>query len=69
MNADEKDKRVQNLFRSLQNHPKSNFYTINRLSKSLIKKAKTSFHDNDKVFKNLYGQRKIKIFLKKRMKL
>ena len=65
MNADEKNKRVQNLFRSLQNDPKSNFYTINRLTKSLIKKAKISFHDKDKVFINLYGQMEDKDFLKK----
>ena len=65
MNADEKYKRVQNLFRSLQNDPKSNFYTINRLTKSLIKKAKTSFHDKDKVFINLYGQMEDKEFFKK----
>ena len=42
MNADELNKRVQNFFRSLQSNPKSAFYTINRLTKSLIKKAKTS---------------------------
>ena len=56
MNADEKNKRVQNLYRSLQNDPKQAFYTINRLTKSLIKKAKTSFYGKDKVFVNLYGQ-------------
>ena len=56
MNAGEKNKRVQNLFRSLQNDSKSVFYTIDRLTKSLIKKAKTSFYDKDKVFVNLYGQ-------------
>ena len=36
-----KNKRVQNLFKSLQNNPRSVFYTINRLTKSHIKKAKT----------------------------
>ena len=56
MNADKKNKRAQNLFRSLQNNPKSVFYTINRSTKLLIKKAKTSFYDKDKVFVNLYGQ-------------
>ena len=65
MNADEKNKRVQNLFRSPQNDPKSAFYTINRLTKSLIKKAKTSFYDKDKVFVNLYGQIEDKDFFKK----
>ena len=34
--------KVQNLFRSLQNDPKSVFYTTNKLSKSLIKKSKNS---------------------------
>ena len=65
MNADEKNKRVQNLFRSLQSDPKSAFYPINRLTKSLIKKAKTSFYDKDKVFVNLYGQIEDKDFFKK----
>ena len=61
-----KNKRVLNLFRSLQNDPKSAFYTINRLTKSLIKKEKTSFYDKDKVFVNLYGQIEDKDFFKKR---
>ena len=65
MNAGEKNKRVQNLFRSLQNDSKSVFYTIDRLTKSLIKKAKTSFYDKDKVFANLYGQIEDKDFFKK----
>ena len=42
MNSDEKNRRVQNLFRSLQNDPKSIFYTTNKLSKWLIKKSKNS---------------------------
>ena len=50
-----KNKIVQNLFRSVQNDPKNAFYIINRLTKLLIKKAKTSFYDKDKVFVNLYG--------------
>ena len=65
MNADEKNKRVQNLFRSPQNDPESVFYAIDRLTKSLIKKAKTSFYDKDKVFVNLYGQIEDKDFFKK----
>ena len=46
MNSNKKNKRMQNLFRSLQKHLKSVFYTINRLTKLLIKKAKTSFYDD-----------------------
>ena len=64
MNSDEKNKRVQNLFRSLQNDPKSIFYTTNKLSKWLIKKAKTAFYDKDKVFVNLYEQLEDKDFYK-----
>ena len=40
MNLDEKIKQVQNLFRALQNNPKSVFYTKTKLTKSFIKKAK-----------------------------
>ena len=40
MDVDEKNKRVQNLFRSLQNDPIRVFYTINKITKSLLKKSK-----------------------------
>ena len=60
-----KNEIVQNLFRSVQNDPKNAFYIINRLTKLLIKKAKTSFYDKDKVFVNLYGQIEDKDFFKK----
>ena len=64
MNSNEKNKKVQNPFPSLQNDPKSVFDMTNKFSKSLIKKARTAFHDRDKVFVNLYEQLKIKIFIK-----
>ena len=50
---------------SFQSALKVLFYTINRLTKLLIKKAKTSFYDKDKVFVNLYGQTEDKDFFKK----
>ena len=56
MNSDEKKKREQNLFRSPQNNSKSVFNTTNELSKLLVKKAKTTFCDKDKVFVNLHEQ-------------
>ena len=40
INVDELHRRVQNLFRTLQNDPKSNFYTINKLSKIILNNAK-----------------------------
>ena len=64
MNADEKNKRMQNLFRHLQNDPKSVFYTTTRLNKSILKKAKTAVYDKDKVFVNLYEQLEDKDFYK-----
>ena len=54
MDLDEKNKRVQNLFRSLQNDPKSVFYTTNKIIKSLLKKAKMGTYNNDDVFVKLY---------------
>ena len=54
MDVDEKDKRVQNLFRSLQNDPKSVFYTTNKIIKSLLKKAKMAPYNKDDVFAKLY---------------
>ena len=65
MKADEKNKRVQNFFKISSKRSLKCFYTINRLTKSLIKKVKTSFYDKDKVFVNLYGQIEDKDFFKK----
>ena len=56
MDVDEKNKRVQNLFRSLQNDPKRDFYTINKLTKLLLKKAKMGSYIKDHVFVKLYEQ-------------
>ena len=51
---DEKNLRIQNLFKTLQNDPKSVFYSVGNLSKTIINKAKKSVCDKDKVFVNLY---------------
>ena len=51
-----KNKRLQNLFRSLQNDPKSAFYTANKITKSLLKKAKMCPYNKDDVFVKLYEQ-------------
>ena len=64
MDLDEKNKRVQNLFRSLQNDPKSVFYTTNKIIKSLLKKAKMGTYNKDDVFVKLYEQLEDKIFYK-----
>ena len=64
MDVDEKNKRVQNLFRSLQNDPKSVFYTTNKITKSLLKKAKMAPYNKDDVFVKLYKQIEDKNFYK-----
>ena len=57
--------RIQNLFRNLQKDPKSVFYSIGNLSKSVIKKASKSFYEKDKVFVSLYNQLDDKNFQQK----
>ena len=59
---DEKNLRIQNLFKTLQNDPKSVFYSVGNLSKTIINKAKKSVYDKDKVFVNLYGKLEDKNF-------
>ena len=61
MNLDKKIKQVQNLFRALQNNPKSVFYTKTKLTKSFIKKQN---YDRDKVFVNLHDELEDKNFYK-----
>ena len=59
---DEKNLRIQNLFKTLQNDPKSVFYSVGNLSKTIINKAKKSVYDKDKVFVNLYEKLEDKNF-------
>ena len=55
-NSDRKTNRIQNLFRNLQEDPKSIFYVIENLSRTILNKARKSAYDKDKVFVNLYDQ-------------
>ena len=58
--------RVENLFKKLQEDPKSVFYSVGNLSNSVFKKAFKSFYEKDKVFVNLQNQLKEKNFYHKR---
>ena len=62
---DEKNKRIQNLFRNLQKDSKSVFYSISNLSRALLNKVKKSTHGKDIVFVNLYNQLEDKNFYQK----
>ena len=59
---DEKKLQIQNLFKTLQNDPKSVFYSTENLSKTIIYKAKKSVYNKDKVFVNLYEKLEDKNF-------
>ena len=58
---DEKNLQIQNLFKTLQNDPKSSF-GIGSLSKTIINKTKKLVYDKDKVFVNLYEKHEDKNF-------
>ena len=60
--TDVKNNRIQNLFRNLQKDPKSVFYSVGNLSKSILNKATKSVYEKDKVFVNLYNQLEDKNF-------
>ena len=54
--SDIKNNRIQNLFKNLQNNPRSTFYSIGNLGRSILNKARKSTCDKDKAFVNLYNQ-------------
>ena len=60
--SDVKNNRIQNLFRNLQKDPRSVFYAVGNLSKSILNKATKSVYEKDKVFVNLYNQLEDKRF-------
>ena len=60
--TDIKKNRIQNLFRNLQKDPRSAFYPVGNLSKSILNKATKSVYEKDKVFVNLYNQLEDKNF-------
>ena len=50
------------MFRNLQKDPKSIFYFIENLSRTILNKVRKSTYDKDKVFLNLYNQLEDKNF-------
>ena len=62
-----KNNRVENLFRNLQKDPRSVFYSIGNLSKSIVNKANKSVYEKNKVFVNLYKQLEDKNFYQKKI--
>ena len=62
---DVKSNRIRDLFRNLQKDPKSIFYSVRNLSKSILSKVTKSVYEKEKVFINLYNQLEDKIFYQK----
>ena len=60
--SDIKNNRIQNLFRNLQKDPKSIFYSIENLTRTILNKARKSACNKDKVFVNSYNQLEDKNF-------
>ena len=60
-----KNNRVENLFRNLQKDPRSVFYSIGNLSKSIVSKANKSVYKKDEVLANLNKQLEDKSFYQK----
>ena len=50
---DDDEKRIQNLFKTLQKDSKSVFYATTNLSNNLLKKLKKSAYQKDRVFSEL----------------
>ena len=48
-------KQAKNLFRNLIKDQNSNFYSVQRINKMLLKKSRTSVYDKDKVFYKIYN--------------
>ena len=66
---DVEEKRVQNLFKSLQKDPESVLYANQSVTTQLLKKLSKSFYQKDKVFKKLYENLEDKNFNKKDYKV
>ena len=66
---DLEEKRVQNLFKSLQQDPESVLYGNQSVTKQLLKKLSKSFYEKDKVFNKLYENLEDKNFDKKDYKV
>ena len=63
MNDDNEKKQAQNLFKVLQNDPRSAFYLETSITKKILKKLDKSKYPKDLVFKNIYNELDEKEFL------
>ena len=56
LQSNNKNNRIQNLFKTLQKDPESVFYSIGNLTQSILNRARKSIYDKGKVFVKLYNE-------------
>ena len=60
---EEQKKKARNLYKALTNDSKSVFYATNKITKTLVKKARNSLYKKGTVFVNIYNKLEKKDFL------
>ena len=60
---EEEIKKARNLYKALTNDSKSVFYATNKITKTLVKKARNSLYKKGTVFVNIYNKLEKKDFL------
>ena len=64
---EEGKKKARNLYKALTNDSESVFYEQNKITKTLVKKARNSFYKKDTVFLNIYNNLEKKIFQSRKL--
>ena len=52
----DEEQKAKNLYKALINNQRSIFYAADRITKGLIRKAKTPLYPKDNVFVNIYNE-------------
>ena len=61
---EEQKKKARNLYKALTNDSKSAFYATNKITETLVKKARNSLNKKDTVFVDIYNKLEKKDFFR-----
>ena len=61
---EEQKKKARNLYKALTNDSKSVFYATNKITETLVKKARNSLNTKDTVFVDIYNKLEKKDFFR-----
>ena len=61
---EEQKKKARNLYKALTNDSKSVFYATNKITETLVKKARNSLNKKDTVFVDIYNKLEKKDFFR-----